>query len=634
LNEHASPSKAESGPRRHAERESGMASIGIMLAGVFVAVLGASGWWTLDTYRASVSQSQQQQAEAIGGVLARLLEEPMRDGDWTAVRRHVMETAHLHGYEECSIVLADGQVIADADPARLTRDPIPLKWPAAASPMPVENGSQDAIRFSIPLAVEFRGQATLTIASTIKYPPLAHEQARTGVALIAIGGLAGLLLTYRTLKRHVAPSTAIRHSLRNYLAGQRDTSALTIHSSMGIDAIAWNQLLQDVDRLRQRQVLARAADRVSERTVVEGEGNLCDALWLGVLVIDEAMRIRYANGAAGTLMQSSAKALLGQEPPGPMSSRVRREMIQKVLSGEIRHRLTTTIEPENGTSPEGMATGSPSSVLRMTVLPIQREHSRVAIVVLEDITQQSIADEARTGFVAHAAHELRSPLTTIRLYQELLVDRGDSDPATRAKCINMIGQESRRLERMVNDMLSLSQMQAGRLEIVPDDVRFDALLAELREDCEPQAQARRQTLTFNLPPKLPVLKGDRDKLMLVLHNLVANAIKYTPSGGGVTVSACESSEDGRNWLIVDVTDTGIGIRPDECERIFERFYRAKDSRVSKITGTGLGLALAREVARFHGGEVTVKSQLDHGSTFTIRLPLVSTQLQAPVARAA
>jgi two-component system sensor histidine kinase VicK len=123
-------------------------------------------------------------------------------------------------------------------------------------------------------------------------------------------------------------------------------------------------------------------------------------------------------------------------------------------------------------------------------------------------------------------------------------------------------------------------------------------------------------LSFNLPPKLPVIKGDRDKILVALHNLIGNALKYTPEGGKATVSV--EVREGR--LVVDVADTGIGIGPDDIGRVFDKFYRAKDARVGKIQGTGLGLTLAREVARLHGGDIEVESQLDKGSTFTLTLP--------------
>jgi len=119
-----------------------------------------------------------------------------------------------------------------------------------------------------------------------------------------------------------------------------------------------------------------------------------------------------------------------------------------------------------------------------------------------------------------------------------------------------------------------------------------------------------------LPPKLPVLHGDRDKIALVLHNLVGNALKYTPDGGRIVVTV--SIEAGR--LVVAVTDTGIGIGPDETERVFEKFYRSKNPQAAGVKGSGLGLAIAREVARLHGGDISLESELGKSSTFTLILP--------------
>ncbi len=153
------------------------------------------------------------------------------------------------------------------------------------------------------------------------------------------------------------------------------------------------------------------------------------------------------------------------------------------------------------------------------------------------------------------------------------------------------------------------------------DVRLDALFGEMQTDFQQQADSRKIVLEFSLPPKLPVLQGDRDKIGLALHNLVGNAIKYTPNGGRVTVAP--EVRDGK--LVVEVADTGIGIKPEEHELIFEKFYRAKDEKVARISGTGLGLTLAREVARLHGGDITVQSTPDQGSTFTVSLPLGSNE---------
>ena len=149
------------------------------------------------------------------------------------------------------------------------------------------------------------------------------------------------------------------------------------------------------------------------------------------------------------------------------------------------------------------------------------------------------------------------------------------------------------------------------------DVRLGPMFEELQSDYQAQCQEKQITLAWDLPPKWPIATGDRDKLAMALHNLIGNALKYTPAGGSVTVSV----EVGSSAVLIRVRDSGIGVAPDEHERIFEKFYRSKDARVAKVTGTGLGLSLARDVARLHGGDITLESQLDRGSTFTMSLPL-------------
>ena len=168
-------------------------------------------------------------------------------------------------------------------------------------------------------------------------------------------------------------------------------------------------------------------------------------------------------------------------------------------------------------------------------------------------------------------------------------------------------------------MLSMTEIESGSLKVEKDDVRLDALFATLEGDYQAQARDKQITLKFNLPPKLPVIQGDREKIVMALHNLIGNACKYTPHGGEVTVNV----EAEQSRLIVEVKDTGIGISAEDAEKVFEKFYRAKDSRVNEIVGSGLGLALAREVVRLHGGDITLESELNKGSVFTLTLPSVA-----------
>jgi signal transduction histidine kinase len=260
---------------------------------------------------------------------------------------------------------------------------------------------------------------------------------------------------------------------------------------------------------------------------------------------------------------------------------------------------------------------APAATLRLTARPGRAERAGGLTVVIEDVTQQRMAEQSRKVFVDQATHELRTPLTNIRLYTEQAIEDGDKDPTALAQALNVISSETRRLERIVQDMLSVSEIEAGSLALRRDDVRLDELFTELNQDYRRQAGEKQIVLTFDLPPKLPVLNADRDKLLLALHNLIGNALKYTPQGGSVTVRV---SADDAGGVRVDVSDTGIGISEEDQARVFERFYRAKDKRIAHVTGTGIGLTLARDVIRLHGGDIGVESELNKGSTFTLTLP--------------
>jgi signal transduction histidine kinase len=257
-------------------------------------------------------------------------------------------------------------------------------------------------------------------------------------------------------------------------------------------------------------------------------------------------------------------------------------------------------------------------VFRYSLRPVRKDDAASAVVVIEDITQQRVAEDARHSFVASATHELRTPLTNMRLYIDSLLEDPNLDVQKRTQAVNVVSQEARRLERMVGDMLSVAEIEAGSIKLHKGDVRLEPIFHELKADFAEQARQKEIRLRFDLPPKWPQMQGDRDKIVMALHNLVGNAIKYTPAGGEVTVRAAPSADD--KTFAVDVADNGIGIKEDEQGLVFEKFYRSKDKRIGGVTGTGLGLAIAREVVRLHGGDISLKSVIDKGSTFTMTLP--------------
>lgn len=438
--------------------------------------------------------------------------------------------------------------------------------------------------------------------------------APTGMQALA-GSIAGWALVSAALTlavvvaviRAARPLLAIRGAMAAIARGETDTAALRVDERTGPEAEAWNKHLQEVDRSREAARATVIAQTIAaSRPGADALEQACGALWLGCVVVDSRERVVFCNGAAGRLLRTSPQHAIGSPIDEIIDDPEALAMVREAGASSGRKRCKTKA---------GSGDDDAETVLRFSATRAGSDAGSPLIILIEDLTQQHAADVARDTFVTQATHELRTPLTNIRLYAERAIEQGE-DVLIRGECLNVINQEARRLERIVTDMLSASEIDAGSLQIEIAEVRLEALMDELKLDYDELARNKDITFTLELPPKLFALHADRDKLTMALHNLVGNAFKYTPAGGFVTVSV-RQDESGLN---VSVSDNGIGIRPEDQNRIFEKFYRVKDQRVSRISGSGLGLSLAREVIRLHGGQLTVQSEPDRGSTFTLSIP--------------
>ncbi len=594
-----------------ARGESVVFTAGLAVVAVVLGILAASSWWTFETYRTSVERGREEAVRAAGVLLGEAASEELAEGDLSSVRRMVVDAATQLHLERCSVVLLDGSVVADSDTSRISaavlKDGLPAAMPAGKNEAVFER-TATGVRHHVPLKVTGRGEARLEMEAVVELPLLADWEVQAGLGGSGVAGLCGLLGAYRLMRRRLRGLGAIAEALRVAGGGETSASVLHVSEAFGAEGAAWNALVAERESLRGQVLVQKATEKVLSRGGGEGDlSSAFDAMWSGILIVDDSGKVRYANGAAGVLLQRKREELAGSELM-PVLDDPAAGPVLAVATGKVRQRTSAELERRSASGDR--------TVLRLTARPMRREDSGGAVVLVEDVTQQRVADEARNAFVAQATHELRTPLTNIRLYVETMVDEGENDPQVRSKCINVIGNEARRLERIVGDMLSVSEIEAGSLKLHEGEIRLDALLEELQADFRAQAEDKEIRLSYALPPKLPTMRGDRDKLMLALHNLVGNALKYTPAGGEVTVQV-----EADQALRVAVTDNGIGIAPDEQELIFEKFYRAKDRRISGIAGSGIGLALARQVVRMHGGDITVSSQVDKGSTFTLTVPV-------------
>lgn len=588
--------------------ESGLAWGGLALVAVLLLVVTMSAWWSLRAWQQASAADQAREADRLAGLLATTAEASLESGATTALRRAVAD-AGLGGWR-VEVTLDGVGIVASGVPGEVGSVEIPASWTDLAD-LNADGLADPEVRartrgFRVP------GRGTGVVL--VEPPAVIESAGETSLAikagsLAAAGvGLASLLLVYRTLRARLRGIASIGDALTEIAHGEDRFDVLVVDPSFGTVGEAWNGLLEDRRRLRS----AAAGERVERALTGSGQdaGELrdaFDALSDGVLLVDTGGTITDANGAAAVLLRTRRDAIVGATAHELLGDEVR-ELLGQATSGSGNARGTVDIND---------APGNDGGILRVSVTPLRGGARPGALVRVEDVTQLRHAEEGRNHFLAQATHELRTPLTNIRLYVEQAIDEGDEEPQLRAQALNVIGQEARRLERIVGDMLSVAELEAGTLAIRRGDVRLESLLEQLEGDYRAQAENKEILLRFDLPPRLPVISGDQDRLGLVLHNLMGNALKYTPAGGEVALSA---GVDDEGTVRIAVRDSGIGIATDQFERVFERFARAEDDRIRHVAGTGLGLALAREVARAHGGEIELQSEIDKGSTFTLVLP--------------
>lgn len=589
--------------------ERAVSAFGLATALVVLIATIASISWVHYERHTSRRAAQESNAARTAELIARASEALIERNELSTMRRLIQETAALPGLAGARVILANGAIAADANPDRITPGLLPERWDGLGIDAADLVIGPDGRVARVPMLIPGRGDATLELLLAPHDRAFAATDIPLGVAASGAAALAGLLLLYRRMRARIRIYTAIGAALSQARRGDRAPDALGVSASLGEEAIAWNTLVAEREDLR-RQLATGAiggAQRAGgpSRTALQ---NACDALSQGLLVIDDTLHIKYANGAASVLLRATPERVLGAAVDSGLLPEQVAKMVRAVAGGETRRRLVLELDQSDDAS---------RSVLRFGVRPVRHEDSGAAMILIEDITQQKAADEARQSFVAHAAHELRTPLTNVKLYVDEAIAAGDTDTATRSRALNVINEEAMRLERIVGDMLCVSEMEAATFRLRTDDVNAEEILTSIETEFRPLAEAKGIGLVFERPPKYPQLRGDRDKISLALHNLVGNAVKYTPAGGQVRVKASAEADT----LRFEVVDNGIGIATEEQDLIFERFYRAKDARVTDQTGSGLGLTLARQVVRLHGGEISVQSEKDRGSRFTMTLPL-------------
>ena len=381
---------------------------------------------------------------------------------------------------------------------------------------------------------------------------------------------------------------------------QPDQLRITVGRALERARLAAQARRLELERRRTLADLHQEQSRI--RTIIR-------ALPLGVLVTDPQCNV--------VLMNPAFRSMVGLEPgtqPG-------RHLGAYLEDEDGLCRLVEDLareQGENNRSLEFSPDGQKQLLAQGTVITGDEGEHLGAVLVVMDISPFKAMEELSSEFVAKVSHDLRSPLSTIYLQLSLLLGEGDAqaDPKSR-QLLERARQRTQSLIHFVRDIMEISRIESqGALEVRP--VRLEEVLQNAVEGHLTQTEARGQSLELDLPAEpLPALMADQTSLESVFNNLVSNAVNYTPEGGSITVSA---RQEGRR-LVVQVSDTGLGIPEDKLEAIFDKFYRVKTEKTRYITGTGLGLPIVKSVVDSMGGEIKVDSKLEQGTTFTVSLPL-------------
>lgn len=411
-------------------------------------------------------------------------------------------------------------------------------------------------------------------------------------------------------------------------------SPLPVGKNLSAVTRGWNRILGAMECFCRDLELAQAESHVgqflssydSQRLLV-----LIDSLADGIILVDAEGQILLVNRRCQGQLGRPLSEMLGHHVLELFTD----SAAHRVLEGYIgRNRqggdstfevvvagAETAGEAKVSLVGEGAITGSvlqQRTVLGVSCHCLLSEGDRGdLLLVLRDITQQKVSQASQHEFIVHVSHELRNPLANIRAYAETLLSDMILDISTQKEAFNVINEETQRLSRLVNEVLDLAQMETGSMKLHRGEVVMDRLVRQCVSDVQAMAASKKITIQSNYHPKLPNLSADRDKLAVAIHNILSNAIKYTLENGTVFM---ETNVD-QDHVYIKVADTGLGIAAEDLERIFEKFYRVQREETARITGSGLGLATAKEIIQRHGGMIHVTSQLNKGTEMVIHLPL-------------
>jgi len=399
-------------------------------------------------------------------------------------------------------------------------------------------------------------------------------------------------------QKWIAPWRHIEQLVRQIAGGEQPRTFLvdggTLAQRVGL-------ALESIFR-RQQQLDQQITGRES------GTQAILEAMRDGLLVVDTRRHITLMNRTFEDLFELRDGAV-----GAPLLETVRHATLDRLIAETLRtgkalqSELTLTDSKTNA-----------EHHLEVSAVPMKDDFDLTtgAVVLFHDITQLKRLDQVRSDFVANVSHELRTPLSILRGYIETLVDNPKTSREELSRILRVMERHSKRLGLLVEDLLSLAQLESSNTNLEIGQVRLSELFDHVLRDWKEKLGEKNLKVLVNLPPDAPLILGDETRLQEVLYNLLENAVKYSRKNGEIRLQAARRGSE----IVLSVSDDGIGISKNDLPRIFERFYRADKARSRELGGTGLGLAIVKHIAQLHGGRVEAESELGRGTTIRVVLP--------------
>jgi two-component system phosphate regulon sensor histidine kinase PhoR len=411
-----------------------------------------------------------------------------------------------------------------------------------------------------------------------------------------LGLLLVTLFAYLMFKNLAYPVQRMTEVVRGLTA---DYQMRTIHPYNELGDLA--RIIDEMASQLRKKIAEVSEDKEYLQAILKG-------MMEGVLVVDEKKRIKMMNEALRSLLPVSSD-VVDKTPLEIIRNVALESAIERVLQGGNSEAFGMEVPAAGG------------KILEVNVVAISsasKESNGVilgAIAVFHDITRLKGLEKIRQDFVANVSHELRTPLTTIKGYAETLLE-GALKEDVASQFVQVIKRHTDRLAKIVEDLLTLSKIESREFQLKREKISINEFIEDVLDFVKEAAERKRITLSkVEISPFLDVL-ADRHSLEEVFVNLLDNAIKYTPEGGKVTMSAVETTP---GEIQFSVKDNGIGIPREDIPRIFERFYRVDKGRSQEMGGTGLGLSIVKHLVQAHGGKVWVESEPGKGSVFYFTL---------------